>query len=112
MTKHAARCLTHRRIPIGPEAKCCLCNGTDRLHRHHPNILNDPLRVDIVCIHCHPELDRRDGTRSRVKPANCLVCGVGFQPKRSRRAALCGNPACAVEHGRRNAIRRWVKESK
>src|SRR3954463_1976417 len=111
MSKYAARCLTHRKLPIPAEATCCLCgcSQSDRqLHRHHRDILGEPLSVEIVCIVCHPQLDRRDGTRRTVKPANCKCCGSQFQPKRSCRAVLCGAAQCAKKYGLLAAAKRWA----
>jgi hypothetical protein len=85
---------------------CQDCGATENLERHHPDYQR-PLDVLILCVRCHRKHDQQDGFAPKVAPAICLICGTEFQPRRTRRARLCGNPACLVECGRRAAQKRW-----
>lgn len=88
---------------------CERCGATENLHRHHPDLEGQPLLIVGLCAHCHEEEHKANGTWGRGRPdiAACQICGALFQPKRSCRAKLCGNPECLKEMGRRAASRRW-----
>lgn len=58
-----------------PADKCSACGTTKgRLDRHHPNILLEPHRVEIVCRKCHPKVDQRDGCRLPRFRSRCRQC--------------------------------------
>lgn len=96
--------------------KCALCGSEDRPQRHHVNgdvFDNRAENLKALCQKCHTEVHMMIGNwgKGRVKPAICQVCGVMFQPKRSRRAKMCGKEECRREMGRRSAAHRWSRES-
>src|SRR5215213_3696754 len=85
--------------------QCELCGSTQRLHRHHPDY-SKPEEIQVVCIHCHPKMDMRDGTGRRKKPKDCVVCGTTFTHYSHSRVKCCSTE-CLSELGRRNALKRW-----
>lgn len=92
--------------------RCDRCDSTNGVQRHHIDrdpMNNDPSNVEVLCQACHTADHMRDGTwgKGRVEPATCAICGVEFQPKRSRRSTLCGEPECRTEMGRQSAQKRW-----
>ena len=103
-SKASARKRAQRAIPA---KACSICGSTHRIQRHHPDILNRPLYVIVACVTCHKTLDRRDETVKVVRPASCLACGKTFQPIRTQRSKICGDPNCLKEIGRRSAAKRW-----
>lgn len=86
-------------------AVCCeKCGSTEKLERHHKdrNPTNNAIKnISVLCTKCHHQ------EHIRLTPATCVICGKMFQPKRSRRSALCGDTACSKELGKRSAERRW-----
>ena len=92
---------------------CEICGGERNLQRHHINgnpTDNTLGNVSILCQACHAYVHHQTSTwwKGRVKESTCQVCGMNFQPKRSRRAKLCGKKECLAENGRRSAELRWV----
>jgi len=87
------------------------CGSTERLRRHHPDYAC-PIDVEILCEPCHVkvEMKRNHWGGGKVEMATCQICHKSFQPKRTRRNRLCGNPVCLQEMGRRAAYRRWRTE--
>lgn len=91
---------------------CARCGGEKTLQTHHKDrnpLNNSPENLEKLCQACHTEDHHRDGTwgRGKVALATCAVCGRVFQPKRSRRAKVCGQH-CLSEMGRISAKKRWA----
>ena len=83
---------------------CVKCGSTKKLERHHIDrdpTNNAPQNVMVLCSACHHK------EHPRIPPATCAICGTEFQPKRKRRAMLCGSLSCSKDHGRRSAALRW-----
>lgn len=109
MTGNSGRKAAQRKFKA---VKCDVCGGTKILQRHHIDrdpTNNDPKNVQILCQECHKTDHMKDGTwgKGKVEPVVCEICGTVFQPKRNRRAVLCGNPECLKEKGRQSAVLRW-----
>lgn len=95
-----------------PATECSRCGVTTGLHRHHEDrnpYNNSHENITILCSRCHVKAHCEGGDWGcgNVLPAECRVCGIVFQPKRSRRAEICDNPECLKEMGRRSAAARW-----
>ena len=91
-----------------PTKECARCGGTETLQRHHRDrdpTNNEPENVEILCAKCHGAEHRR------LRPVRCSICGEEFQPKRARRATVCG-PECLRELGRQSANKRWSRVSR
>lgn len=89
-----------------PANACAECGSTEKLERHHidQNPMNNaPLNVVVLCSTCHHK------QHPRLALVACSVCGQIFQPKRSRRAKLCGSLSCSKIHGQRSAELRWAR---
>ena len=99
----ASRKRAQRFSPLGP---CERCGATGRTQRHHED-LSKPIDIQILCMSCHVVAHQANGSRRRVGPALCQVCGQDFQPKQSRRSRICSDQSCKAEMGRRSAAKRW-----
>lgn len=86
--------------------KCQVCGSTERVQRHHPDILNTPSVVMILCEKCHIIEDQRIGTRRKRQKSKCVVCGEMFTPKDSHPHKTC-SVDCLKIRGRENALKRW-----
>lgn len=97
----------HRAVSL-VGASCSDCGSLNLLDRHHSDY-SKPEDVVILCRQCHRKRDEADGTWKlrRVETAQCLICRTDFQPKRTRRAKLCGNPECLRQSGIISAQKRW-----
>ena len=103
-SKQAARKRAQRLITA---TECQECGATGvRLDRHHPNILGEPLRVEILCQPCHVKADMRDGTRKTKELKVCTICGQDFLPPHTT-SQTCSRE-CFSESARRNANARWA----
>jgi hypothetical protein len=103
--RKAARKLTERKT-------CERCPQTTGLEVHHKDrdpTNNAPENREVLCQSCHQQehITAGDWGHGKVPTATCEICGAAFQPKRSRRATLCGSKECATEKGRRSAAARW-----
>jgi hypothetical protein len=103
--RKAARKLTDRKT-------CERCQATAGLEVHHKDrdpTNNAPENREVLCQACHQQehITAGDWGHGKVPTATCEICGVAFQPKRSRRATLCGSKECAKEKGKRSAAARW-----
>lgn len=105
ISKATARKRAQRAIPL---TECENCGSRKNLQRHHPDH-SKPLDVQILCQACHTAVEMQAETwgRGPIKAAQCQICNKTFQPKRGRRAKLCGAAECLRENGRRAAARRW-----
>lgn len=110
ISKAGIRKRAQRAVSLNGE-RCSKCGSTDLLDRHHPDY-SKPEEVEILCRHCHRLEDATDGTwvSARVTTAICEICKTEFQPKRSRRSKLCGNPECLRQKGILSAQKRWKAE--
>ena len=86
------------------------CQETKRLQVHHIDgdpWNNSPSNLVTLCQEHHKDVHVQDGTwgKGNVQSAACAICGVEFQPRRSNRATLCGDPECRRELGRRSRRR-------
>lgn len=111
--KSAGRKRAQRAIP--EMTKCNRCPETSDLQRHHVDrnpMNNDPGNLEVLCQACHAAEHATDGSwgKGNVQSVACKVCGSSFQPKRTRRATLCG-AECKKEWGRICALRRWGEKT-
>lgn len=107
MIPNTARRMAQRKIPA---TKCARCGRRDvKLERHHHDY-SKPMDVIVLCCKCHRKEDQKLGKIISVKKVKCVVCGVVYQPKRSRRSVLCGSSKCRIVYGRSSALRRWTKK--
>ena len=81
-------------------ARCCKCGSKSWLQRHHEDY-SKPTEVTFLCAACHRK-------EHALQPVNCVICGTAFQPKKTRRSTLCGNPECLKTMGRLSAQKRWT----
>jgi hypothetical protein len=102
-SKAAARKRAQRNIKAERCDRCGKTEGT--MHRHHPDIDNQPLLVEVVCPKCHAAIDMR--SVPFVAVATCEICNEQFQPNRNTHARICKKPECRAEFGRRSARKRW-----
>ena len=91
--------------------QCSKCGSAKTLQRHHKdmNPLNNNMEnLEILCQQCHKAEHMKNGTwgRGKVEPSVCKVCGIDFQPKRSRLASICSQE-CLASWGKIHAVRRW-----
>lgn len=96
------------------DSQCLTCGSRQCLEVHHKDRNprnNSPENVETLCSACHRALHVAAGDwgPGQVRTAQCQVCKSTFQPKRSRRAKLCGKAECLAESGRLAAERRWNK---
>jgi len=104
-TLSTGRKRAQRAYPIAEEDRCEHCGSIKTLQRHHIDrdpMNNAPDNIALLCVDCHAKQHRT------IQPATCQICGLEFQPKRSRRATLCGAAQCLSEKGRRSAALRWA----
>jgi hypothetical protein len=105
LTLAAIRKRAQRAVPVSG-SNCAECGCDTSLTRHHFDY-SKPEEVRIICRSCHQKMHwREDWKDKRVQPAKCIVCGAEFQPKRSRRAKVCGK-SCSVQLGKSSAAKRW-----
>ena len=110
MKKNSGHKAAQRQI----KAKTCeMCGGTKTPQRHHKDgdaTNNAKDNLIVLCQKCHTTVHMLNDTwgRGKVKQATCKICGTIFQPKRTRRAKLCGKAECTKENGRRSAALRWA----
>lgn len=106
ITKVAARKRAQRAVSVSG-LQCAACGSTTSLARHHEDY-SKPTDVRILCLSCHQRMHWRENWSDRlVKSAKCVVCGVEFQPKRSRSGKICGNSFCLERLGELSAEKRW-----
>ena len=107
ISKAAIRKRAQRALSLNGES-CCKCGSKTFLDRHHADY-SKPEQVTILCRKCHRDEDKSDGTWTPVlvQSSTCAVCQKPFQPTRSRRSTLCGNPACLSQLGKASAEKRW-----
>ena len=110
ISKAAIRKRAQRALSLNG-ASCSKCGSKTFLDRHH-NDYSKPEQVTVLCRTCHRHEDMADGTwaPALVQPSKCKVCQQSFQPVRSCRSTLCGNPACLTQHGKSSAEKRWRGE--
>ncbi len=92
---------------------CEACGGARMLQRHHIDRVptnNAPENIKILCQACHKSehMMAGDWGAGQVSAAICDICQNIFQPTRTRRSTLCGNPECLREKGRQSAALRWA----
>ena len=106
----SARKAAQRAISLDGQ-KCSKCGTMDNLQRHHPDHTKKT-DIMIMCQTCHTAEEMAAGKWGRgvIPIANCVICKKPFQPKRRRRAKLCGNPECRMAMGRRSSLIRWNSE--
>lgn len=111
ISKAAIRKRAQRAKSLNGES-CSKCGSRYLLDRHHADYTK-PEEVLILCRACHRKEDVADGTwkaGAAVGMRICKICKQPFHPSRSRRAVLCGDPACLSENGRLSAEKRWKTE--
>ena len=86
---------------------CEFCGSTENLERHHYDY-SDPGLFHVLCRKCHRKWHSDERRPSRMK--NCAICGTEFLPSHSKKHKTCSKK-CLSEIGRRNARKRWGKES-
>ena len=113
-TKWAGYREAQKRFQLGTCELCGLVPANQRHHVDRNPLNNSPENVKRLCQRCHIFVHMLDETwgRGLVQPRECVICGEFFQPERTRRGKLCGNPACLSEAGRQSAERRWSGRSK
>ncbi len=86
--------------------RCSDCGSRNWLNRHHEDY-SRPTDVILLCAKCHNHRHRQSGEIPKVELSNCQICGTQFQPKRTRRAKLCGSTNCLKLMGMLSAQKRW-----
>jgi len=94
-TVKAGRQRARASFALGPCERCGK-NGVERHHKDANPLNNDPENIEILCRHCHMEIDGRlerfkltSATAGLRDPRPCITCGEIARPARKGRCTNC-----------------------